>query len=173
MILGMSIEAFTLFHVIISLIAIASGIVVVIGMLGSHRMPGWTALFLFMTILNSITGFLFPIHGFTPALDTGIYSLITLAIALVAVYGKRLAGKWRWIYVVTAIAALQANILVLIVQAFEKVTLLNPAAPQVGPPFSEPQNMHFVIAQAAVLGILVVLGVIAVIKFRPGLALSA
>jgi hypothetical protein len=172
MILGLSPEAFTLVHVIISLIGIASGIIVVFGMLGSHRMPGWTALFLVTTILTSVTGFFFPITGFTPALGTGTYSLIVLAITLFARYGKHLMGAWRWIYVVTAIAALQANILVLIVQSFEKIAFLNPLAPQVGPPFSEPQNTHFVIAQAVALAILVVLGIIAVLSFRPGVVIS-
>ena len=71
MILGMSIQTFTDLHVIISLIAIASGLIVLLGMLGSHRMAGWTALFLLTTILTSVTGFMFPIHGFTPALAVG------------------------------------------------------------------------------------------------------
>ncbi len=164
---------FTTLHVIISLIAIASGIIVVFGMPGSHRLPGWTALFLVTTILTSVTGFFFPIHGFTPALGTGIYSLIVLAIALIALYVKHLAGAWRWIYVITAIAALQANILVLIVQSFEKIAFLNPHAPQVGPPFPDPQNMEFVVAQSVALLILVVLGIVALVKFRPGIVLSS
>ena len=72
MVLGMSIETFTIVHVVISLMAIASGIVVLIGMLGSHRIPAWTAFFLLTTVLTSVTGFLFPIRGFTPAIGTGI-----------------------------------------------------------------------------------------------------
>ena len=56
----------------------------------------------------------------------------------------------------------------LIVQTFEKVSLVNPHAPQVGPPFPEPQNTQFAIAQGvAVLVLLVVLGLIAAFKFRP------
>lgn len=167
MILGMSIQAFTDLHVIISLIAIASGLIVLLGMLGSRRMAGWTALFLLTTILTSVTGFLFPIHGFTPALAVGTISIVILAIALLALYGKHLAGAWRWIYVVTALTALWFNIFVLIVQSFEKLSLLNPHAPQVGPPFSEPQNTHFVIAQSVALVVLLVLGLIAAFKFRP------
>jgi hypothetical protein len=66
MVLGLSIQTFTLIHVIISLLAIASGIVVLVGMFRSNRMPGWTAFFLLTTILTSVTGFLFPIRGFTP-----------------------------------------------------------------------------------------------------------
>jgi MFS family permease len=167
MIIGLSTANFTLLHVLISLIGIASGIIVLIGMLGSRRLPGWTALFLSTTILTSVTGFLFPIHGFTPAIGTGAVSLIVLAIALIALYGRHLAGAWRWIYVVMAVIALWFNILVLIVQTFEKVALLNPHAPQVGPPFPEPQNLHFMIAQGVVLILLIVLGLAAVVRFHP------
>ncbi len=160
-------QAFTMLHVIISLIAIVAGLVVLAGMLGSQRMPGVTALFLVTTILTSVTGFLFPINGFTPALGVGIVSLVILAIALLALYGRHLAGAWRWIYVVSAVAALWFNAFVLIVQAFEKVSVLNPHAPQVGPPFPEPQNTQFAIAQGVVLVLLLVLGAIAAFKFRP------
>jgi hypothetical protein len=172
MIIGMSLQTFTLVHVIITLIAIAAGLVVLLGMLGSHRLPGWTAIFLLTTVLTSVTGFMFPIHGFTPALGVGAISMVLLAIALFALYLKRLAGAWRWIYVVTAVTALWFNIFVLIVQSFEKVKLLNPLAPQVGPPFPEPVNTHFVIAQAAGLIIVFGLDMIAAFKFRPGVRLS-
>jgi hypothetical protein len=165
MILGMSLAVFTTVHVIISLVAIASGIAVVIGLLGSRRMPTWTALFLVMTVLTSLTGFLFPVRGFTPALGTGVYSMIVLAIALVALYVKGLAGAWRWIYIVTAIAALQANILVLIVQSFEKLSFLNPHAPQVGPPFAEPQNTQFAVAQGLAFAVLVFAGIVVLFRF--------
>src|SRR5260370_164342 len=104
MILGMSIPEFTLLHVVITLIAIGSGLIAVGGMFASHRLPGTSTLFLFTTVLTSVTGFLFPIHGFTPALGVGIVSCLILVIALFAYYGKRLMGAWRWIYVVTAIA---------------------------------------------------------------------
>jgi len=173
MVLGMSLQTFTLVHVVISLIAIASGAIVLLGMLGSHRLAGWTALFLLTTILTSVTGFLFPIKGFTPALGVGIVSLVILAIALLALYGRHLAGAWRWIYVVSAVAALWFNAFVLIVQAFEKLSLLNPHAPQVGPPFAEPQNTHFAIAQGVLLVVLLLLGLVAAFKFHPGPRLPA
>jgi hypothetical protein len=163
MILGLSIQAFTLLHVVISLIAIASGLIVLFAMIGSERVPGWTALFLLTTILTSLTGFLFPIHGFTPGLGVGATSIVILAIALYALYGKHLGGVWRWLYVVTAVAALYFNVLVLIVQAFQKVSFLKPLAPtQSEPPF--------VIAQAAAMLLFIVLGALAalaVFRFRP------
>ena len=160
MILGLSIETFTIIHVIISLVAIASGIVVLIGMLGSRRMPGWTAFFLLTTVLTSVTGFLFPIRGFTPALGTGIVSCLVLALALYALYAKRLAGAWRWIYVTTAASALYLNVLVLIVQSFQKLPALKPLAPtQSEPPF--------LIAQGVALIVFFIVGIAAALRFRP------
>ncbi len=166
MILGMSLQTFTTVHVIISLVAIASGLVVLFGMLGSHKLGYWTAFFLFTMILTSVTGFMFPIQGFTPALAVGVLSLVILAFAVLARYGRHLAGAWRWIYVVTAVTALWFNVFVLIVQSFQKVEFLQPLAPtQSEPPF--------LITQTAVLVAFVVLGVMAAIKFRPAPALHS
>lgn len=167
MIFGLSTSAFTALHVIISLIAIATSFVVMAGMLGSKRLSGWTAVCLLFTVLTTVTGFMFPISGFTPALGTGIASSVLLIIAVTALYAKHLMGAWRWIYVVTAVAAFWFNVFVLIVQSFEKLSLLNPAAPMVGPPFTEPVNTRFIIAQAVALVLFVLIGVVAAKKFRP------
>ena len=83
MILGMSVGAFTILHVIITLIAMGSGLIVVGGMFASHRLPVTTALFLFTTALTSVTGFLFPIHGFTPGLGVGIVACVILVVRAV------------------------------------------------------------------------------------------
>ena len=160
MILGMSIGAFTLLHVAITLVAIGSGLIVVGGMFASHRLPFTTALFLLTTALTSVTGFLFPIHGLTPALRVGILACVILAVALFALYKEHLVGAWRWIFVVTAVASLYLNIFVLIVQSFVKVSALNALAPtQTEPPFT--------ITQAVVLAIFILITLIAAIKFRP------
>src|SRR5512144_1313515 len=63
MVIGLSIHTFTIAHVVISLVAIASGLIVLFGMLGAHRLPAFTALCLVTTILTSVTGFMFPIHS--------------------------------------------------------------------------------------------------------------
>jgi len=67
MMLGLSLSAFTILHVIISLIAIVAGLVVMFAMLGSNAMPGLTAIFLLFTILTSVTGFLFPFTQLLPS----------------------------------------------------------------------------------------------------------
>jgi hypothetical protein len=161
MIAGLSIENFTILHVAISLIGIVSGLIVLFGMLGARRLPGWTALFFATTVLTSVTGFMFPINGLTPAIVVGVISIVILAIALMALYVKHLSGAWRWIYVVTALTALYFNVFVLIVQSFQKVPALQKLAPtQSEPPFS--------VTQGVVLVAFLVLGTMAARRFRPG-----
>ena len=160
MILGMSVGTFTVLHVIITLIAIGSGLIVVGGMFASHRLPVTTALFLFTTALTSVTGFLFPIHGFTPALGVGILACVVLAVTLFALYKEHLVGTWRWIYVIAAVASLYLNVFVLVVQSFVKVSALNALAPTQTEP-------SFAITQAAVLAIFILITLVAIVKFRP------
>src|SRR6267143_6788944 len=96
MLLGMSMSAFTLFHVVVSLIAIVTGIIVAVTMLGSKTTNGWTAIFLATTALTSITGFLFQRDQVLPSHIVGAVSLLVLIIAIAALYGYRLARSWRW-----------------------------------------------------------------------------
>jgi hypothetical protein len=98
MMLGLSLPTFTMLHVVISLVGIVSGLIVLFGLLGSNRIPGWTALFLLTTILTSVTGFGFPFTMLLPSHMIGILSLVLLAIACLALYGMKLSGAWRWIY---------------------------------------------------------------------------
>ena len=159
MTLGMSLETFTLVHVIISLIAIVSGLIALFGMIAGKRLDAMNGLFLTTTVLTSVTGFGFPIHSVTPAVILGILSLIVLAIALFARYARHLAGGWRRTYVITASIALYFNCFVLLVQSFMKVPALHALAPtQKEPPFA--------IAQLIVLVLFVVLSIVAAKKFR-------
>ena len=162
MIWGLSTATFTTVHVVLSLIGIASGLVVLAGMLGARRLPSWTALFLATTILTSVTGFGFPFTKLLPSHWFGIISLVVLAIALLALYVFQLAGHWRWIYVASAVLALYLNSFVGVVQAFQKLAFLQPLAPtQSEPPFAA--------AQLVVLAIFLLLGILATIRFRPAM----
>src|SRR2546422_8259518 len=160
MILGMSTSTFTAVHVVLSLIGIVAGIVVLAGMLRARRPAGWTALFLATTVLTSVTGFFFPVDHLLPSHIVGMISLVVLAIALLALYGYRLAGSGRWLYVGSAVLAVYLNVFVGVVQAFEKLPVLSRLAPtQSEPPF--------LVAQVVVLAIFAVLGIRAGIRFRP------
>ena len=161
MILGMSTSAFTLLHVVLSLIGIATGFVVVAGMFGSKTVDGWTAVFLATTVLTSVTGYFFPVDRVLPSHIVGAISLVALAFALLAFYRYRLEGSWRWIYVVTALVALFLNVFVAVAQAFQKVPFLNALAPtQSAPPF--------IVTQLVVLLAFVGLGIVALRSFHPG-----
>jgi hypothetical protein len=163
MILGMSLLTFV--HVIISLIGIAAGFIVMSGMLGSNRMPGWTALFLLLTILTSATGFLIPplvTEKLLPSHMIGALSLLLLAIACFALYGQKLSGAWRWIFVLTALLAQYFNVFVLVIQSFLKIGPLHALAPSVPP--SEPP---FAIAQGIVLVFFVIFIIGALRRFKP------
>lgn len=160
MILGMSLPGFTVLHLIISMIAIALGFVVAGGLLASNRLPGWTAWFLILTILTSATGFLFPFTKILPSHIVAIISLVLLAIAVYALYGKGLAGMWRVVYVVTALLALWFNVFVLIAQSFQKVALLNVYAPTGAEP-------PFAITQGIVLLFFIFTIILGIRRFRP------
>lgn len=166
MLLGMSLETFTLVHVVISLIAIGTGLVVLVGMLQSKRLDGLTATFLSTTVLTSVTGFMFPFHGVTPAIVVGAISMVVLAIALAARYVRGLAGGWRAIYVVTASVALYFNCFVLVAQSFQKIPALHALAPTGKEP-------AFAVSQLIVLAIFGVLTTVAVRKFHPEEKLQA
>lgn len=150
---------FTVFHLIISMIAIGLGFVVAGGILSSNRLPGWTLWFLILTILTSATGFLFPFTKLLPSHIVAIISLVLLAIAVYALYGKGLSGSWRTIYVVTAMLALWFNVFVLIAQSFQKVALLNVYAPTGAEP-------PFAITQGIVLLFFIFLIVIGIRRFK-------
>src|SRR5271170_5841716 len=145
MILGMSLSTFTLVHVIISLVGIGSGFIVLYGLLTGKRLDGWTALFLATTVATSVTGFFFPVHHFLPSHGVGILSLMLFPIAIFALYSRRLAGSWRWIYVVTAMMAQYLNFFVLIVQSFLMIPALKDLAPtQTEAPFKLTQLVALV-----------------------------
>jgi hypothetical protein len=156
---GISMELFTLFHVLISLVGIVSGFVVVFGMIGNRLLPGWTATFLYTTIATSVTGFMFPVRHFMPSHAFGIISLVVLPFTLVAYYKYLPLGKWRKTYVLTAVFALYLNTFVLVVQSFLKVPALHALAPNGNePPFG--------IAQGVLLVLFVVLGIASVRRFH-------
>lgn len=155
----MVLTAFTLIHVLLSLVAIGTGFVVVAGLLASKRPDGPTTLFWTTAVATTVTGFLFPFHGFTPAIGLGIVSMCVLAVGLAALYRFGLAGGWRRTYAITAVIALYLNMFVLVVQLFEKV----PALKELAPTQSEPP---FQVAQLVVLVVFAVLGVQAARKFH-------
>jgi hypothetical protein len=72
----------------------------------------------------------------------GVISLVVLAIAVIALYGRQFAGFWRASYAAAAVLALCLNVFVGVVQAFQKLPFLESLAPtQSEPPFLAAQSL--------------------------------
>lgn len=149
MVFGLSLATFTLLHVIISLIAILTGLLAAAELIRGRVSRGLHGLFLVTTVATSVTGFFFP-SKFGPAHVIGILSLPILAVALYAYFARRLAGGWRRVYVVSAFAALYFNVFVAVVQSFQKVSFVHALAPtQKEPPFAAVQGVVLLAFMAA------------------------
>jgi hypothetical protein len=159
MILGLDIATFTQIHVAISLIAIATGLIAILGLIGNRLYGALTAIFLLTTVLTSITGFLYPSKGVTPGIILGVLSMIVLALAILALYAGHLRGAWRGTYVISASIALYFNVFVLFAQAFQKVPALHALAPTQASPV-------FGITQVAVMVVFIYITVRAFMAFR-------
>jgi hypothetical protein len=146
MVVGMSLATYTTVHVIISLIGIATGFIVLFALLTGRLLGAWNGVFLITTVLTSVTGFAFPNTEVTPGIILGILSLIVLAIAIFALYGRHLSGVWRRTYVITAMIALYFNVFVLVAQLFEHVPAIHALAPtQTEAPFKITQLLLLVV----------------------------
>jgi hypothetical protein len=147
-------STFTLIHVAISLIGILAGLVVVYGFVAGLKLPAWNWVFLVFTLLTSVTGFFFPFHGITPGIVVGVISLVVLAVAVLA-WNK----GWSKTYIVTATIAEFFNVLVLIVQSFEKIAPLHELAPKGTEPITN-------VAKLVALVLFVVLAWVAIRRGR-------
>lgn len=161
MILGMT--PFTLFHVVLSLVGIVTGLVVLYGWLHASRMSMWTTAFLVSTLATVLTGFLFPFSGFTPAIGVGLLTTLLLLVAIAALYAFHLSRRWRTVFVACSAASLYFNVFVLVVQAFQKVPALNALAPNGNEP-------SFAIVQGIVLLSFVAAGYLAVNRYPASMA---
>jgi hypothetical protein len=126
-------------HVAISLIAIGLGLSVLLALLKGSLPAQSNQLFLLFTFLTNATGLMITPPGPppSPAQITAIVALIALAVGLYAFYVRHMAGRWRAIYVVTAVIGLYLNVFVLVVQLFTKVDALAAitGVPPAGPVF--------------------------------------
>jgi hypothetical protein len=152
-------ELYTSIHTTIALAGIFSGFIVLYGLLNANRFDGWTAFFLGTTLLTSLTGFGFPFTGLLPSHVFGVLSLIVLPLALHARYRRHLVGKWRLVYVITAVFALYLNTFVGVVMAFRNIPVLRAMAPT-------QTEAPFLVSQGILLLIFVLSGIVASARFR-------
>ena len=158
-------NAITLFHTAISLVAILAGAVAIIGVLRNGAFRLWTNLFLVTAVVTSVSGFFFPFKGVTPAQVVGVIALLILAIVLLAYYRFHVAKSWRWIYAAGMVASLYLLVFVGVVQAFQKVAFLNGFAPT-------GSELPFVIAQGVTLLFFAAVGIVAAMRYRPQVAMA-
>ena len=142
MVLGLSLAAFTQLHTIISLIAIATGLIALVAFTRGSWLATVMQIFVWTTVATTVTGFLFPFNGFTPAIGTGIVSSLVLVVLLFALYQSKLQGRARTVFAVTATISLYLNLFVLVVQSFLKIPALHALAPLgTEPPFAAAQGV--------------------------------
>jgi hypothetical protein len=154
------------FHTWLSLLALGSGVVVILGLISGRAMPAWTAVFLLTAAATSATGFALPFERVLPSHIVGGFALVALAVALLAQYRFRLAGAWGWLYAVAAIASVYLLVFVGVAQAFLKIPGLNALAPT-------GTEAPFAVAQLVVLAVFVAIGVVAVRTARRAAAPAA
>ena len=165
MVLGLSLHAFTVLHVIISIVELFAGVVVALQLLAGTRSP-LTGLFLVTAALTTLTSFLFPFHGMTPGVVLALVSLPLLLISAVSLYTGRARGIWRPLYVISTLFVLYLDAFVAVVQSFEKIGPLHALAPT-------GKEAPFAIVQGFVLLVFLAVGFLALKRFRPAIAVAA
>ncbi|WAC25512.1 hypothetical protein [Ancylobacter sp. SL191] len=150
------------FHTWLSLIALATGVCVLLDLIAGRERGAWTAVFIVTAVLTSATGFGFPFTGLLPSHIVGLVALGVLAVTIPARYLFGRAGAWGWIYAIGVTISLWLLAFVAVAQAFAKVPTQKALAPtQAEPPFA--------IAQLAVLALFVFAGALAVRGRRPAI----
>ena len=115
MVLGMSLSAFTLVHVLISVVGIFSGIVVVFRMLKGRELDSWNLVSSSPQSPQARRAFCFtpkPSGRRTHWRDLADRARRYASGA----HGGHLARAWRWIYAVAAVTALYLNVFVGVVR---------------------------------------------------------
>lgn len=146
-------------HTAVSLIGLVAGACVLRGIFLSRRPGGMTALFLASMLLTDISGFLFPLRQIGLGQVVGALSLVLLVPTILAGSIHRLAGAWRWIYVLGIASTLYLDALIAVFMAFAKLPPLKGAGPE--PLYT---------VQLAVLALFIVLGAYGVARFDPKVA---
>lgn len=159
----MSLSTYTVVHVVLSLLGIASGVLVLLRPSASPKAWGLTTLFLATTLAASITGLLYllPFPRFRLGHGIAVASLVIFVPTLLALHRHRLAGPWRATYVAGAATLLYLNAFIAVMQAFAKIGYLRPLPSTTlgSPPF---------LAHLLVLAICVWLAIHAFAHLQPG-----
>ena len=163
MIVGMS--TLGIVHTALSVLALASGLVVVSGLLRAKRTDRWAAFYFASALATSATGFGFP-GGFGVPQALGIVALALLAAAVLARYAFRLAGIWRAIYAAATVLSVHTLVFFTIGEAFLRIPALSALAPNL-------TEWPFAVVQAGGLVLFIALAAMAAKRFRPAVAVES
>jgi hypothetical protein len=117
-------------HIVTGVAGIASGLIVVSGIIIGRRVRGLNAVFILTTFAACGTGFVFlPTDGVTSAQLVSFFITFLLLIASYAFYVGRLEGGWNPIYALAVVGVLFLNVLITTTQTFLHVSALRAIAP--------------------------------------------
>ena len=115
---------FTAFHTLVSLIAIAAGIGAIRGLRQASAQSTTMTVFLVTALVTSVTGFLFPYHGFTPAIGVGIVATLVLVWAFLARRSAARVGHGSAQFALAVVISEYFLVFVLVAQVFAKLPAL-------------------------------------------------
>lgn len=111
--------------------------------------------FLYVAAGATVTGFMFPFHGITPAILIGLVSSAVLIVTLlVRVRAERRQRRWMQVFVCGVVISEYLLVFVSIAQAFGKIPLLHALAPTL-------KEAPFVFAQGLALFTFIFIGALA------------
>jgi membrane-bound metal-dependent hydrolase YbcI (DUF457 family) len=146
-------------HIVLSFVALASGLTVVAGLLAARSLDNLTALYFASSAAADVTGFALSTH-FGIAHYIGLISVVALLVAIVARYVFRLAGIWRPTYAAATVVSVHVLVFFTIGEGFLRIPALNALAPTL-------TERPFAVAQIAVFLLFVGFAIAAAVRFKP------
>lgn len=151
--MSIGVVVLTVVHVVLSIAALLLGGVAIARFV--RQVPSRAVAFLYVAAAATVTGFLFPFHGITPAILIGLVSSIVLIVTLlVRSRAERRQRGWVQVFVGGVVISEYLLVFVAMAQAFGKIPLLHALAPTL-------KEAPFVLVQVLVLLTFVVLAVLA------------
>jgi hypothetical protein len=146
-------------YALCDLISIGAGTIVLFGLLTGELLDKWTVLFLRCTLATSVTGLLFPLHGFTFVQRCSMLTVYVSGIAILAWRKFHLSGVWCSMFALTITVVLYLNVAVAIHQAFAQISRFTEFTPVQPELISQP-------LQLLVIFVFAVIGIVAVKRFK-------
>jgi hypothetical protein len=155
----MIVSILTFIYFGLELIAIGAGAMALFGLLAGVLLNKWAVLFLKCSLATGVTALLFPFEHFTLTQEASMLSVYGAGVVVLAWRKFQLTGVWRSIFAWSMTLVLYLNIVVAVTQAFKRISLFKP-------PIPSQFDLPFITTQSVVLAIFVVLGIVAVKRFR-------